>query len=206
VAFLQESVDVIGVAGEIAETHATVWNTGNVDIATGITFIVDDLTGATGSFIPSANVVFDPPTAAIADNDTSGFDLHITVPDGLLGQDYEGMLKVYLNGHLEDEIPVTVTIERGEDIAIYPNPYKMSEHEGGITIALGDVASEDLSIKIYDMFGVLVADLTASEAVRDTDVQWDLTNDDGKDVASGMYIVTIDTGDKVVTRKIMVIK
>ncbi len=28
VAFLQESVDVIGVAGEIAETHATVWNTG----------------------------------------------------------------------------------------------------------------------------------------------------------------------------------
>ena len=56
------------------------------------------------------------------------------------------------------------------------------------------------------MFGVLVADLTASEEARDADVQWDLKNDDGKDVASGMYIVTIDTGDKVVTRKIMVIK
>ncbi len=57
------------------------------------------------------------------------------------------------------------------------------------------------------MFGVLVADLVGEEdAERNTDVQWDLTNDDGKDVASGMYIVTIDTGDKVVTRKIMVIK
>jgi len=207
VAFLQESVDVIGVAGEVTDAHVTVWNTGNVDIATGISFIMDDLVGATGSFIPGANVVFDPPTSAIADNDTSGFDLHITVPEGLIGQDYEGLVKVYLNGHLEDEILVTVILERGEDITIYPNPYKMSEHEGGITIALGDVCCEDLAIKIYDMFGVLVADLVGEEdAERDTDVQWDLTNDDGKDVASGMYIVTIDTGDKVVTRKIMVIK
>jgi uncharacterized membrane protein len=208
VAFLQESVDVIGVAGEIAETHATVWNTGNVDIASGITFIIDDLTGPTGSFIPSANVVFDPPTAAVADGDTSGFDLHITVPEGLLGQDYEGMLKVYLNGELEDEIPVTVTLERGADITIYPNPYKVSEHEGGITIALGDVASETLAIKIYDMLGVLVRDLIGSEDTpsRIVDTVWDLKNDDGKDVASGMYIVTIDTGDKVVTRKIMVIR
>lgn len=208
VAFLQESVDVIGVAGEIAETHVTVRNTGNVDIATGIAFIIDDLTGPTGSFIPSANIVFDPPTAAVADGDTSGFDLHITVPEGLLGQGYEGMLKVYLNGHLEDEIPVTVTLERGEDITIYPNPYRVSEHEGGITIALGDVASSDLAIKIYDMFGVLVRDLVGGEETqsRDRDEHWDLKNDDGKDVASGMYIVTIDTGDKVVTRKIMVIK
>jgi len=31
-------------------------------------------------------------------------------------------------------------------------------------------------------------------------------NDDGKTVATGMYIVTIDTGDEVITRKIMVIK
>jgi hypothetical protein len=81
----------------------------------------------------------------------------------------------------------------------------MGEHDGGITIALGDVG-EDLTVKVYDMFGVLVADLTTEAAERNTDVQWDLNNDDGKAVASGMYIVTIDTGDEVVTRKIMVIK
>jgi uncharacterized membrane protein len=206
VAFVQESVGVIGVAGEIADAHVTVWNTGNVDIATGISFVIQDLTGETGSIIPSENVVFEPPTAAIADGDTSGFALHITVPAGLIGQDYTGMVKVYLNGHLEDEIPVTVTLERGDDIVIYPNPWKTADHDGqGITIALGGV--EDLAIKIYDMYGVLVRDLVGGdEETRDADVVWDLQNDEEKDVASGMYIVTIDTGDKVVTRKIMVIR
>jgi hypothetical protein len=100
-----------------------------------------------------------------------------------------------------DEVDVTVTIERGDAIAIYPNPYRMSEYEGGITIALGDVG-DDLVVNVYDMFGILVAELTGVRG----DVAWDLTNDEGKTVASGMYIVTIDTGDEVVTRKIMVIK
>ncbi|MFH1864688.1 MAG: T9SS type A sorting domain-containing protein, partial [Candidatus Eisenbacteria bacterium] len=70
--------------------------------------------------------------------------------------------------------------------------------------ALGDLTGP-LAINVYDMFGGLVAELTATSA-RHEDVQWDLMNDDGKTVASGMYIVTIDTGDEVVTRKIMVIK
>jgi len=207
VAFVQQSVTVTGVAGQIADAHVTVHNTGNVDIATGISFVIQDLTGATGSLIPKNNVVFEPPTAAIADGDTSGFTLHITVPAGLLGQDYSGMLKLYLNGGLEDEILMTVRLERGEDIAIYPNPYKAGEHEGGITIALGDVSESDLAIKIYDLYGVLVRDLVSGEEpTRNVDVVWDLQNDDGKDVTSGVYIVTIDVGDKVVTRKIMVIR
>ena len=57
--------------------------------------------------------------------------------------------------------------------------------------------------------GPLVADLTepaSSPSRGDANVQWKLENDDGKSVATGMYIVTIDTGDEVVTRKIMVIK
>jgi hypothetical protein len=59
------------------------------------------------------------------------------------------------------------------------------------------------------MFGGLVADdlTTRGMTARDGQtVQWDLENDDGKSVATGMYLVTIDTGDEVITRKIMVIK
>jgi len=81
---------------------------------------------------------------------------------------------------------------------------KLGESDG-VTIALGDLTGP-LAINVYDMFGGLVAELTAASGARDEDVQWDLKNDDGKTVASGMYIVTIDTGDEVVTRKIMVIK
>ncbi len=200
-----ETVDVIGVAGEMAQAHVVVMNTGNIDITSGITFTIDDLVGETGSMIPSDNIQLDPETAAIADGDTMSFALDIDVPEGLLGQDYTGTLYLWLNGQEQDDVDVTVTIERGDVIAIYPNPYRMAEHDGGVTIAIGDV-SGDLEVMVYDMYGVLVAELTGEAAERGTDIQWDLKNDDGKTVASGMYLVTIDTGDEVVTRQIMVIK
>ncbi len=200
VAFYSGDAEVTGVAGEMVDATVTVENTGNVDIESGLAFTIEDLVGTTGSMIPVANVTFDPETAAIADGLTEDFILHIDVPEGLLGQDYEGVLTLWLDGEYMDEIDVIVTIERGDAIAIYPNPYRVSEYgDGGITIALGDVG-DDLAVMVYDMFGVLVADLGNGED------GWDLTNDEGTAVASGMYIVTIDTGDEVVTRKIMVIK
>jgi len=206
--FTAEDVWVDGVAGEPVTAVVSVENLGNVDLEAGrITFATADLVGQSGSVIPAANIEVVPATALIEINDTVSFDVEILVPEGLLGQDYSGMLTMFLDGNYLDEIELGVALDRDGKIVIYPNPYNMSEHEGGITIALGDVATEDLSIKVFDMFGMLVADLLGGEeADRDTDVQWDLTNDDGKTVASGMYIVTIDTGDKVVTRKIMVIK
>ncbi len=141
----------------------------------------------------------------ILDDDSADFVLHIDVPEGLLGQVYEGELTLWLDGEEMDVMDVMVTLERGDAIAVYPNPYRMAEHEGGITIAIGDV-SGDLGVMVYDMYGTLVAELSGEAASRGTDIQWDLKNDDGKTVASGMYLVTIDTGDEVVTRKIMVIK
>jgi hypothetical protein len=206
--FYDESVWVDGVAGQATEASVQVENIGNIDLASGrITFAANDLVGASGSMIPATDIVVVPATAAIAINEYVNFDVQISVPEGLLGQDYTGMLDLYLDGEYLEGIEITVALDRGDAIVIYPNPYKMSEHEGGITIALGSV-SGDPAVMVYDMFGVLVADLTVASGGenRDSDIQWDLKNDDGKTVASGMYIVTIDTGDKVVTRKIMVIK
>lgn len=204
--FVDSSIAETGVAGDLIETTFTVANIGNVDLASGdVTFGALDLVGPSGSVIPAGSIEMAPATAAIPYDDEFEFDLRIAVPEGLLGQAYTNDLILYVDGEEVDEIPITVTLERGDDIVIYPNPYRMSENEGGITIALGDVGS-DLTIMVYDMFGALVADLTAASGERSTDVPWDLKNDDGKSVASGMYIVTIDTGDEVFTRKIMVIK
>ena len=206
VAFEAETeVDVMGIAGEMVDATVTVENTGNVDIDSGIAFTIEDLVGTTGSVIPNGNITFDPESAAIDDDESADFVLHIDVPEGLLGQTYEGELTLWLDGEEMDAMDVMVTLERGDAIAVYPNPYRMAEHDGGITIAIGDV-SGDLEVMVYDMYGTLVAELTGEAAARGTDIQWDLKNDDGKTVASGMYIVTIDTGDEVVTRKIMVIK
>ncbi len=187
----------------VYEATVTVDNTGNADITEGITFVMEDLLGGTGSVIPAANVVVDPPTAGIGYGDYAEFDLNITVPEGLLGQVYTGTLSLYHDGVFQDDIDVTVTVERGDEISVWPNPARLSEGVDGITISLNG-GGDGVSVNVYDMFGALVAELASG--ARDTDIQWELTNDDGTTVATGMYIVTIDTGDEVVTRKIMVIK
>ena len=206
--FDEESTDtaVDGVAGESVLLDVTLVNMGNVTIDSGITFAMEDLVGdVTDAAIPGDGAIF-PEGLSIAYGGDVLFHVEIPVPEGLLGQSYTGTMQVLHDGVLMDEIDITITLDRGEGyVAIFPNPYRMSEHDGGITIALGDYTG-DLSIMVYDMFGGLVADLTGSSESRDANVQWDLKNDDGKTVATGMYIVTIDTGDEVVTRKIMVIK
>ena len=198
-------LDGDGVAGETTTLDVTLVNTGNVDITSGITFAMEDLTGhLSDSVIPGSGVIF-PEGLAVSYDDETMFHVMVPVPEGLLGQSYTGTMQVLHDGVEMDELELTITLERGEDyIVIYPNPVKLGESDG-ITISLGEFTGP-LAISVYDMFGGLVAELTASTGTRDEDVQWDLTNDDGKTVASGMYIVTIDTGDEVVTRKIMVIK
>jgi uncharacterized membrane protein len=208
VRFVGDPEPVVGVAGERVDVPIDVENIGNADITEGITFLADDLTGGTGAMIPSGAIVFDPPTDAIGLGDSETFMIRITVPEGLLGQDYSGPVYVYLNGELQDEATVSVTLERATDeVTLYPNPFRADRHYGGVTIALGDV-SEDAAINVYDMFGGLVAGLDVVTDDRDGNkkAEWDLENDDGKSVASGMYIVTIDTGDEIITRKIMVIR
>ena len=195
-----------GVAGEsVTLEDVTLVNMGNVGVNSGITFAMTDLEGdQTGSVIPAPTVF--PEGLAVPYAGEGTFDLVIQVPAGLLGQNYTGTLQVLHDGVEMDVLDVTVVLERGEgSIAIFPNPYKTNENAGGITIALGGDYEGGAVVKLYDMFGGLVADLTPGGG-RDENVQWDLTNDDGKTVASGMYIVTIDTGDEIVTRKIMVIK
>jgi hypothetical protein len=197
-------LEFFGEAGGVIEGSVWVANTGNVSILSGIEFDVDGLTSATGAEIPADAIVFDTQTDPLDMGEEQEFSFTIEVPEGLLGQHYDNPLNLLLDGEYQDDATMIVWLERGEGyVRIFPNPVKTSESDG-ITIALGEY-SGDLSIMVYDMFGGLVADLTA-EGSRDLDVQWDLKNDDGKTVASGMYIVTIDTGDEVVTRKIMVIK
>jgi len=210
--FEEASLSVIGVPGDPVQGQFTVVNIGNVALDEGrVTFGVGDLVGATGSMIPGSNVEIFPESAEIAHMGDHTFTAVIDVPDGLLGQDYDGHIDLYVDGEWMDTLETTVTVERGAGyVNIFPNPYREADHAGmGITFALGDGA-ENAKITIYDMFGNLVTTINAGSESRDgaTDPVWEdpLENDDGKQVASGMYIVTIDDGDEVETRKIMVIR
>ena len=205
-----EHIDESGVMVDIA-FHVN--NIGNDDLEAGrVDFVgvIDPLVGLSGSSIPATNITIDPETAAIPHGGSATFTAHIMVQEGLLGQDYVGDFGIRLDEDVveEESLEVSVCLARGEEIVIYPNPCRVSEGQDGITIALGDIEGDEPAIMIYDMYGALVADLTpeAQTGERGMDVPWGLQNDDGTMVASGMYIVTIDTGDEVVTRKIMVIK
>jgi len=193
-----------GVAGEnVTLTDVTLVNMGNVGVNSGITFTMTDLEGdQTNSVIPAPTAF--PEGLAVPYAGETAFDLVIAVPAGLLGQDYTGTLQVLHDGVEMDVVDVTITLERSDDyIVIYPNPVKLGESDE-ITIALG-AFTEVVAIDVYDVFGGLVAGVPLNGG-RDSDVTWDLMNDDGKLVATGMYIVTIEADDEVVTRKIMVIK
>jgi hypothetical protein len=203
--FVDEAVSVEGVAGRTLETLPfEILNDGNATITTGeVSIVPDDLEGTSGSMIPAANVewhwVADPGDILV--DETPEIFLRIDVPEGLIGQDYEGTLRLYHLGEWQADLDVTVMLEaESGDVRFYPNPCKASEGCEGVAIDMSGV-EEDASVKIYDMFGVLVRDFG-----DDVPGVWDLENDDETAVASGMYIVTIETSDEVLTRKIMVIR
>jgi len=204
VAFDGEGTDTHadGMPGESVVLDVALMNTGNVAIDSGISFVMEDLMGdITGAVIPGDDVIF-PEGLAIPYDDDVTFHVTIPVPEGLLGQDYTGTLQVLLDGSEMDTAEITISLPRGDDyVRIFPNPANMGEVDH-MWIALGEMDSAP-TVMIYDMFGGLVTELS-SEARGE--MAWDFKNDDGKTVASGMYIVTIDTGDEVITRKIMVIK
>ena len=90
------------------------------------------------------------------------------------------------------------------DVVNYPNPANPST-----TIRFRSVVSGRYSVHIYNTLGALVrtirdnASIAAGETVA---ALWDLKNDHGRRVSSGVYIYRIAMDDKSETRKILIIK
>lgn len=204
----QAALELDGHVGGAAVGTFDVENTGNVDLESGqVTFEMGDLDGPGGGVIPGTSADVDPQTAAIPlDGGPVAFGLTIDVPGGLDTGDYEGSLMLYVDSDPADTLDVTVTLGLLSEPLAYPNPYRADAHEsGGVTIALGG-PGDGVKVKIYDMYTSLVRDLTDDVGEGDTEVFWNLENDEGEKVASGMYLVTIDDGGDVETLRIMIIK
>lgn len=69
-----------------------------------------------------------------------------------------------------------------------------------------------VTIRIYNITGQLVRRLDLGEkepgtyATRDRAAYWDGLNDQGKEVASGVYFYQLQAGSEVFTRKMVVLK
>ena len=87
----------------------------------------------------------------------------------------------------------TVTPAPTINVRVYPNPWRKDKHDGNPMTFSGLVAGT--TIKIFTVSGHKVKELQTNGP----SVPWDLTNDSGDKVASGIYVylMTDGQGDKV---------
>jgi hypothetical protein len=106
--------------------------------------------------------------------------------DGLVGVDGSRLSKE----------GATVRLTRPADdlsrVFIYPNPYRMSRHEDPLTIA---GLPTETSIRIYTPTGQLVRTLSSTQN-RNGGRRWDLRNQRGDRVSSGVYLFRINAPDE----------
>ena len=80
-------------------------------------------------------------------------------------------------------------------LSIYPNP-----NNGMVKLKLMETANADVTVKVYNIMGVLAKTLTLNHKDL-TEKQLDLTS-----FASGVYLVQVETEGKVSTHKINIVK
>jgi hypothetical protein len=88
---------------------------------------------------------------------------------------------------------ITLVLADLSQVQVYPNPWRSDKHTGkSVTFAN---LSATTSVKIFTVSGHLAKDLGTANGT----VTWDLTNDSGDKVASGiyLYLITDSQGDKV---------
>jgi len=99
------------------------------------------------------------------------------------------------DGHRLSEEGSTVRLTRpAEDLSnvyVYPNPYRRSEQEGGVTIA---GLPRDADIRIYSPDGRLVRVLRVEDN-RDGGTRWDLRDRRGESIPSGIYLFRVNAPD-----------
>jgi len=106
-----------------------------------------------------------------------------------------------INDIAADEItallPKTLQVE-----ANYPNPFNPST-----IIKFGLPASKRVKLVIYDIIGRKVAMLLNKQMNAGYhSIKWDGRNDLGQDVASGFYIYRVSTDEKVLSRKMILLR
>jgi hypothetical protein len=90
---------------------------------------------------------------------------------------------------------ITDAVNANNVVSIYPNP-----NNGMVKLKLMETANADVTVKVYNIMGVLAKTLTLNHKDL-TEKQLDLTS-----FASGVYLVQVETEGKVSTHKINIVK
>ena len=159
---------------------------------------------AVGLVIPSTAILFSPPNfAGLPFSDTVRVTVTVQVPRGILGGRYRGTLTVQASGTESETIPLIVIVTSSRGIQFANNPVR----EGIATIAFNGDPGSVYKVGIYDMSGLMVhvefgsvfagvgGSVTNPTSGADfaAAVLWPLINGRGENVASGLYLVVVES-------------
>lgn len=203
-----DSVVIRARAGQTGTGVLRLANVGNAPL-NDVRLTASDLLSesAVGLVIPSENISFEVPSfAGIGVGDTVRVTVSVRVPRGMLGGRYRGLITVQGQGVDQAQIPLIVIVTSTRGILFADNPVRGGA--GAIArIAFNGDPGSDFQIGIYDMVGLLVwtdrgtvfagVNGTAASPTPGADFAvnyiWPLTNGRGENVASGVYLVVVES-------------
>jgi hypothetical protein len=100
---------------------------------------------------------------------------------------------------LVELLPIPISFSLSQN---YPNPFNAST-----TIEYGLPKNSDLSISIYDIRGRFVKDIFSGEQQAGYHLtHWDASDESGRNVASGLYFIVLNTPEYRVAKKALILK
>jgi len=205
-----DSVVIRGRAGQRASGVLRVANTGNTALS-NVRLTATDLRSesAVGLVIPAQNVTFTPENlAGIQFGDTARITVTVQIPRGILGGRYRGAIVVQAEGTAPQQIPLIVIVTSTRGILFGNNPVRESAGDIANIAFNGDPGTE-WKLTIYDMASLVTYKTsgrvfagapipgggagTLVGADFAVNVIWPLTNGRGEAVASGMYLVVVES-------------
>jgi hypothetical protein len=220
-----DSVVVRARAGSIGSSVMRIANTGNAPL-TDVRLSASDLRSesAVGLVIPGQNVSFSiPGFSGLGVRDTARVVVSVRVPRGILGGRYRGSIFVQGADVLRQEIPLIVIVTSARGILFANNPVRGTIN-GVADIAFNGDPGTQFQVGIFDMSGLMVYTQggsvfagvggTGTVPTAGADfaavVTWPLINGRGESVASGMYLVVVESivnGQRQLARdRLMVIR
>lgn len=207
-----DSLVIRGRAGERASGVARVANIGNTPL-TNATLTVSDLRleSAVNIVIPSSRITVSPPSfSSVGIGDTLRATVTVDIPNGVLGGRYRGTMTFQSAEAPPIEVPVVLIVTSSRGILFENNPVRNSA--GVARIAFNGDPGTDYHVAIFDMNGLMVfttdgtvfagvtaagAPGTAANPATGADfavaVPWPLVNERGEGVASGTYLVVVES-------------
>jgi hypothetical protein len=162
--------------------------------------------------LPAANIITDPdgtfyiavmeyasaPTFAL-DTDTSGDSWKKMSSTAAWEPITEGnvMIRALVNWGMSNEDPIEVMPVA--NLSSYPNPFSQKTD---ISFELNK--AQDVSLKIYNLKGQLVRDLSSGSFAKGTHkISWDGRDNSGSAVSHGIYFSKLEADGKTLTRKLL---